>query len=325
MTMKTKILICLAALLGVAATVNRLELPLAKVTVRVLDEQRNPVSGATVRLGFRERLAATKDVFIAGQTNDDGTFTGEGGCDPSGVGLDINKSGFYQSGAPIPKFSKVDPVANHWLPWGETYTTVLRPIVNPIAMYAKTGWCDIPIADQPCGYDLQVGDWVSPHGKGKTADLVLTYSGRYESLDNLDVTVTVRFSNPRDGIQMAQLPADWSYSWFEWPRVAPENGYEPALVSRFRHDSKDAKFEITETENKRYYFRVRTVEENGRIVSALYGKIRGGLTLAPYSRTSCKVHLAYYLSPTSLDRNLEWDTKRNLLTGLKEGEQPREP
>jgi hypothetical protein len=325
MTMKTKIFICLGALLGVAAVVNRLELPLARVTVRVLDEERNPVSGATVRFGFRERLAANKDVFVVGQTNGEGLFIGEGGCDPSGIGLDINKPGYYQSGAPIPKFAKVDSVTNHWLPWDDTYTTVLRPIVNPIAMYAKTAWCEIPVADEPCGYDLQAGDWVAPHGKGKVADLILTYSGRYESLDNLDVTVTVRFSNPSDGIQTAQLPTKWSYSWFEWTRVAPESGYVPTLVSRFRHDSKDAKFETTETENKRYYFRVRTVEENGRIVSALYGKIRGGLALAPYSQTTCKVQLPYYLNPTPLDRNLEWDTKRNLLTGLKANEQPREP
>ena len=106
MTIKTKILICLGALLGVAATINQLELPLAKVTVRVLDEEHNPVSDAKVRFGFRERLEANKDVFVVGQTNREGLFTAEGGLRSVGhrVGLSINRV-IIQSGAPIPKSS----------------------------------------------------------------------------------------------------------------------------------------------------------------------------------------------------------------------------
>lgn len=161
-TMKTKILICLGAVLGIAAAVDRLELPAAKVTVQVLGEDQNPVSAATVKLGFRDRMTSN-DVFVTGLTDASGQFTGEGGVAASGMGNEITKDGYYEGWAEIPKFTKIDPVTNHWQPWGETYTTVLRPVVNPVAMYAKTGWFDVPVVDQPCGFDLEKGDWVAPY------------------------------------------------------------------------------------------------------------------------------------------------------------------
>ena len=74
-----------------------------------------------------------------------------------------------------------------------------------------------------------------------------------------------------------------------------------------------------------YFFRVRTVKQNDRIVSALYGKIKEGFQLAPSNSKTCKVKLAYYLNPTSLDRNMEWDPQRNLLKGLSYEETPRDP
>lgn len=74
-----------------------------------------------------------------------------------------------------------------------------------------------------------------------------------------------------------------------------------------------------------YFFRIRTVEQDGRIISANYGKIKGGLFLAPAHSKTCKVQLAYYLNPTPLDRNMEWNPKRNLFTGLSFEETPRDP
>lgn len=159
---------------------------------------------------------------------------------------------------------------------------------------------------------------------GSASDFVFTLNRRYAGLHDFAVKVELRFSNPLDGIQLAELPASGRYSRFKWPREAPENGYQPTFVSS-SNGKPNYGITLSAKDSDAYFFRVRTVEQNGRIVSALYGKISGGLALAPMHSKTCKIQLTYYLNPTSLDRNLEWDPKRNLLTGLKDDEQPREP
>ena len=82
---------------------------------------------------------------------------------------------------------------------------------------------------------------------------------------------------------------------------------------------------MTKQQERGYFFRVRTAEENGRIISANYGKITGDIGIDPRDAKNCTVTFTYYLNPTSLDRNMECDPKRNLLQGLSWEENPREP
>jgi hypothetical protein len=183
---------------------------------------------------------------------------------------------------------------------------------------------EIPAVDRPCGFDLETSDWVAPWGKGKVADFIMTLTRRYENRDDFEVNVTLSFSNPLDGIQEANLPAQFRGSEFIWPRQAPETGFNPKYSARFGvkpgHDYYGSAFE-----EDAYFFRVRTQERNGQIVSALYGKIKGGIRLEGRETGTCIVAFTYYLNPTLLDRNVEWDTKRNLLTGLSHEETPRHP
>jgi hypothetical protein len=75
-------------------------------------------------------------------------------------------------------------------------------------------------------------------------------------------------------------------------------------------------------EDQNYFFRVRTVlDEQGRIKSALYGKISGDIKFG----VNRVIRFNYYLNPTSLDRNLEFDPKRNLFTRLRSLEEINEP
>jgi hypothetical protein len=67
--------------------------------------------------------------------------------------------------------------------------------------------------------------------------------------------------------------------------------------------------------NKIYYFRVRTaLDHQGNVVSAHYGKIYGDF-----------MQFRYYFNPTPNDRNVEFDTKQNLVGGIESFEQVREP
>jgi hypothetical protein len=320
MTMKTKLFICLGALLGTAATVRQAGWPLAKLTVHVVGEQGEAISGADVTINFREKLS-NQNAWVVGKTDNEGNFTAEGHSDRRLSGF-VRKAGCYEGGTGWTIFK--DPILGKWQPWNSVVEVVLRPIVNPVALYAKNGWLEIPGTEQAYGYDLEKSDWVTPYGSGLYSDFVFTLQRRYKSRDDFEVNVNLSFSQRLDGIQEAQLPAIGRNSAFKWPRQTPQDGYQSVLETRLSHDLKTG-FTQSASEGQAYFFRVRTVEENGRIVSALYGKIKGGLQLAPSNSKTCKVKLTYYLNPTSLDRNLEWDLKRNLIRGLSREETPITP
>lgn len=318
--MKTKLSICLGMLLGVAAAAQQMGWPLAKLAVHVVGEHGEPIPGADATITFREKLS-DQNAWAVGKTDSEGYFTAEGYSDKRLFGF-VRKAGYYESGTGWVIFK--DSILGKWQPWGSVAEVVLRPIGKPVALYAKTGWIEIPGTEQTYGYDLEKSDWVAPHGSGLHADLIFTLQRRYENRDDFEVKVKLSFSQRLDGIQETQLPTSGRKSAFKWERQAPEEGYQPVLETRFGHDLK-AGFTHSASEEQAYFFRVRTVEENGRMVSALYGKIKGGLELAPSNSKTCKVHLTYYLNPTPLDRNLEWDPTHNLLHGLSREEAPTAP
>jgi hypothetical protein len=327
--MKNKILISVGALLCVAAAgvvEKQFELPKAKVNVRMVDEQGAPVSGVNMRFVFAQARDANAIVNVNGVTDNKGEFTAEGYTD--GVfGAYITKQGYYLGGVAIPVFRDVDAL-NHWKPWDATYEAVLRKVENPIPMYVRKVSAEIPAANQPCGFDLMEADWVAPYGHGKTADFVITLTNRrLDSFLDYDVSATVSFTNRLDGLQETVLPKAYATSGFKWQRQAPDSGYQasfPARASWYPQGS--GKLPVrTFKDDQAYFFRVRTAESNGQIVSALYGKISGGIILEPRETKLCKIIFLYYLNPTPLDRNMEFDLTKNLFTKLKDAEKPRDP
>jgi hypothetical protein len=70
---------------------------------------------------------------------------------------------------------------------------------------------------------------------------------------------------------------------------------------------------------------VRTVEQNGQIASALYGKIIGGIGIDPRKVKVCGIGFTYYLNPTPNDRNMEYDVGKDLFKHLGEFDAPRAP
>jgi hypothetical protein len=321
--MKIKNIIPLSfVLVAIAAGERTHELPEAKVTILAVDELHQPVAEVNVWLGFKDQHTM-KDVNVRGQTDTKGLFSAEGGSDTV-VGAMLTKGGYYWSSAPIPVFREVDKEKNCWLPWNPTVETVLRKTEKPVPVYGKAALIDIPATNVPCGYDLKAGDWIAPYGEGKTADFVMILDRQYENRNKFDVSVVLSFSNARDGIQETKLPEEYRYSAFKWPRSAPDTGYKTAFTTELEATlGKDYKSAASEDQN--YFFRVRTVEQDGKIVSALYGKIRGGFQLDPMNSKTCLVKLAYYLNPTPLDRNMEFDLQRNMLTNAGQFENLREP
>jgi hypothetical protein len=176
---------------------------------------------------------------------------------------------------------------------------------------------------------LELGDWVTPYGKGLTKDFIFTLHQEWRGNYDYDVQGEMSFKNPLDGILETSIPDVGKNSQFRWERQAPENGYEPKFqLQNTGYPTGSGKKPVrsfkSQDEWQGYFFRVRTVEQNGKIVSAHYGKIRGGIAVYP-NDPKPKIVFTYYFNPTPSDRNLEWDTKKNLFGGLTDMESPREP
>ena len=179
---------------------------------------------------------------------------------------------------------------------------MLKKIGKPIAMYAKhVLQLKFPEFNKAIGFDLMIGDWVGPYGKGGSADLMLT---QHHTNPQSGYPITMSFPNIGDGIQEFTLQESDKSSGLRSGHEAPLEGYQATV----------AQTAITNP-NRNFYFRVRTkLDENGKVVSARYGKIYGDLA-----------QFSYYFNSTPNDRNVEFDPKQNLIQGLQSFEQVTAP
>jgi len=314
-------------------SLNALGEPVAMFTVRVTDQSGAVVSNAVVDAGFVESIkpgwgwGGGKERIWKGKTDEKGLCVVKESCQEE-AGVAVGKDGYYwSSGYKLHFTNIVGVIMQQWQPWNPTLEVVLKKIGNPIPMYARWVYdLMIPAVDQNIGFDLEKSDWVAPYGKGEVSDLIFKLErklgGKTKSGFQIhDTTLTISFSNAGDGIQSILVPPRNGRSELRLPAVAPEGGYLMNVVKRkYREDGKPSFSDVREDQN--YLFRVRTKkDENGNIVSALYGKIHGDFE--DFDRG--KLSFRYYLNPTPNDRNLEFDPNKNLFKNLKSGEEVREP
>jgi hypothetical protein len=170
-------------------------------------------------------------------------------------------------------------------------------------------------------FDMLKGSFLPPIGNGEHADICFT------RLEREDLGVGTNFNGRtslayRDGMRVELLGE--GNGLIEIPskktdgikiRTAPLDGYKADyLVTKGKN--KSVKYFSSSNPDRNFAFRIRTKKDaDGKIVSAYYGKIYGDIEIKkPYT---VEVQVAapaflYYLNPTPLDRNLEWDMKTNL-------------
>jgi hypothetical protein len=292
----------------------------AKITVHVTDESGVAVSNAQAVAQFQNALkpgegwGTGRPTEVRGLTDTNGLCVLTGNGTDGSVGIGILKDGYYYGSADV-SFTNGDHILNRWLPWNPTVEVIIQKKGVQVPMYArKINEAKIPIENQIVGFDLIVGDWVAPYGKGETPDFLFKFESKPEpkapprEFPPYDVIWTVSFSNDGDGIQSATaLPHG-----FRVARLAPAEEYKPELVKHsYKELGQPAHVDFREGQN--YFFRVRTKKDpQGNIVSALYGKIsgdfRGGIT--------GKLTFTYFLNPEPHSRNMEFDPKQNLFKNL---------
>lgn len=302
----------ITAVVFAAAAIPAVKYPEGRITLKVIDEEAKPVAAADVGIGFQvmsKKYFGNEEIEVRGPSNGDGEFDGTARADSS-LGYTVRKTGYYQTTG---KYDFEEAVADKWRPWNPVVEVVLKKIGTPVAMYAKKVNLVVPVFEAPAGFDLEVGDWVTPLGHGKTSDLVLTAHLQQRSKKDYDYELWIAFSNPADGLQPFEAPRFYG-SDLKSPRLAPDNGYLPEWKQfRKREPGKPEVSNLRETRN--YIFRVRTVLDGKRkVVSGLYGKVYGDF-----------LRFTYYLNPTPNDRNLEFDPRRNLFQNLPNSERVNDP
>jgi hypothetical protein len=295
--MKAYILFCLVwlALSCALAQANAVQHKWS-ATLKVVDENANPVAGANASIGY---FTNSQPASFEGLTDFEGLFsaTHSAQSDLNVLGFEAKKAGFYTTRIGCDLFPPYEPAK-----WNLTQKLVLKKVEKPIGMYAKQiNSLKFPEYNKVIGYDLMIGDWVAPYGKGANSDIRFI---EHHADAKSGYTFTISFPNLGDGIQEFTVPDAEKGSELRSAHEAPVDGYQPVHEQTQMADP-----------HRGYFLRVRTtLDHNGNIVSALYGKIYGDF-----------MQFNYYLNPTPNDRNIEFDPKHNLLRGLKSYEQVTAP
>ena len=308
--------------------------------VKVIDaETRSPLTNATVRAGFQHRTYSWKEGIKSepkfGKTADDGTVDFRGDTNCGEVHCTVKGLDGYYKPRPVTLYGdkgKCEGVAasmirffvpERWIVTNDI-RIVMRKVGHPVPLKAKSvrRWnADglYPSGTNTLAYDLMAGDWLPPLRKGTFADVELVHRridrGEGVLYDGSETRriwrdeVEMRF--PGDGNGLVGYASDPSETLRV--RIAPESGYRPSHIIWAEKD-RNLRYRSSEDRNRSFAFRIRTRrDERGEIKEAFYGKIYGNPSLIDGGGYPLLgFEMTYYLNPTPLDRNLEWDMRNNL-------------
>ena len=323
----------------------------AKLTIKVDDESGIPVTNANMKVFFRMSSGANDGERIRGTTDDNGVFTAEGRTTDT-VFVGVEKPGCYTSRTQY-NAQSLDPVRlkdGCWLPWNPTIPVVLREIRNPIPMYATgVDFAKAFPCDKDIGFDCEKRDWVDPHGTGEVADFIVRMVAmelpEQVIKEVADITAAQEAAKDRNAaarfgmdlrridrayykLVISSVDNDGGFirkqkvkdSEFVSVYEAPEYGYTPSFETSMEkppYYEPPNPNDLTGGEYLIFKSRIQR-DSKGKIVSANYGKIYGPLEHL-FSRKdnlgALKFH--YYFNPTPNDRNLEFDTSKNLYKKAK--------
>ena len=281
----------------------------------MVDDEGRPISGARAGIG----IGVVTSVGVEGKSDAQGIFVGQV-TGWGGLGYGADKPGYYDFHAGLDVRNVRRGPLYRWEPWNPTVIATLRPILNPVPMYVRYVGMKIPSLMTKYGFDLEMGDYVGPHGRGAKPDVYFTIKYWMERDGEKEIPITslkIEFPNEGDGIlgHLEDTSGGAKGSNFKLPRFAPESGYQGTWIEVYGGVGPKATWQRNTMQN--YIFRVRTrLDENGQVKSALYGKIRGYFTYQYRPDQSSDLFFTYYLNPDGT-RNLEFDPSRNLFKGRK--------
>jgi hypothetical protein len=296
------------ALLGQGSS-NIPSLQLKTVTFTVQDPEGNPVENAFVEASRRGPGNAT------GHTDSNGQLSLEL-TQGASLHVYVSKDGYYNTGGELwrggmykgPNRKLVARVVP------DSFEIQMKPVKNPLPLHYGSFSGIAPKYKRPVGFDLKLGDWVSPFGKGRTTDILFHFHGIHVDESGHKGTMSILFPNPDDGIQpfMAARPFSREFgSDLAPPNEAPVDGYESRLSYTIDHKQGDH-YEDYTVDGRNYLIRTRTERDAGGVLrKACYGWIEGEIEFDPRSRPGRgpQLKFTWYFNddPNPDARSLEFD------------------
>ena len=277
------------------------------------------------------------------ETDENGfcTLKGKTNIGRAGCGVDKQGTKYYGAGGRGFQFTEKS-LFGVWQPDNLVATIRLQRVEHPIPLFVKNAASKVSPGtfdgtNSVLRYDLVQGDWLPPEGKGEHADLEIRTKltidevlrvGRTRKKVFFEFRNEVDFVGEGNGCREEMVAPTAGIKL----RVAPDAGYTGKIVKRFGVRRKIVGPNVNQDcysdsdSNRCYYFRIRSrFDDKGNLVEAYYGKIYSDFNFhGRWDFGFRGVDFLYYLNPTPLDRNLEWDMKTNLCQGVGkyEGRQP---
>ena len=222
-----------------------------------------------------------------------------------------------------------------------SYDLTLPRIIHPVNLKAKVKGMDYTYKRRvdgtsedlstplgtPIGFDIDVMEWLPPHGDGKRADFEISVTStqvgweisegllahkiamkrgtREELAKQFGIwkrTATITFPQPGDGI--IRSPHFWPYCKLKMPHRAPREGYLRECVLTEVEGPSEATPDYQKLQHPHYsgyYLRVRSkLDGTGNVVSANYAKF-----MLPEIGTT-GFGATFFFNPTENDTNLEY-------------------
>ena len=271
----------------------------ATINVRIVDDAGVPLEGVMVEmysLSDRDRHVMTSDANGLVSRHMENIYYDIGGY--------FTKSGYYMTSGRFWKWNKTGGVP----PASTNFIIVMKRIVNPVPMIRRSIRTDMPKTDDTVSFDLAIGDWTAPYGKGTVQDISFTSSVQFETRSNFKVKVAAIFNDPLCGSWRFSAPQGTDrkiQSKLMAPQTAPDNGYEKTF-SLWRYNNPVERGNTHEKPDNNYVFRTRVVTNAvGKIVSANYAWTVGDIKVDTNDGKRPWIGFTYYYNPDPKSQSLE--------------------
>lgn len=287
----------------------------AKLIYHIVDDEGVPISNVMVYGQWQNNFPRKiwKETFI---TDEAGTFVAKEKV-AGNFGFYTKKEGYYSSFAGLDFHWRagISPLIKDgkWQPYGEHRTLVVKRKKNPVEMKWYNwgiGGYSAPATNVWIGLDLEMGQWCPPYGDGKNEDVMIRFSGVVSNRSEWDTRTEVSFAKiPFAGFYT--MTKD-DYSDMKSCYSASTNNVAYAereyvfVSSRGKGVPIQEQTENRPTRDKYLVFRTRCkVDQEGRLISAHYGKICGELWGGKHKLMFRGNDCGIYFNPNPNDTNLE--------------------
>ena len=252
-----------------------------RIVYVVEDDLGQPVPGARVHIWLGLESHKDGGMVYYDYTDNNGRYV----LDGKTTGLVrywFVKDGYYESEGEL-RLEGIEDEQNavrdgKWQPYGRCKRIVLKRVRNPTARPFHYGDFPVPVFGKWMGFDLERFDLCPPYGKGVHKDVLLRYVFDRDPVMRGKVYASMEMSftnNPYAGTYI--LKKD---KWSDFQSCYAADTNNAFSIKMFKYEISRTREEIFKKErfpeDSYIVFRTRTtVDRDGNLVSAHYGKIYG--------------------------------------------------